>query len=98
MAVVFGHGGDIIHRMSPSDLEEQIYQEPFVPLRLTLASGDQVVLDNPHRVLMTGLALHYLLSDDPSSRIGRQVKIISIPNIVLVEPVPNGRRTGRRRR
>jgi hypothetical protein len=83
--------------MSPSDLEEQIYQDPFVPLRLTLASGDQVIIDSPRRVLMTGLAIHYLLSDDPASRIGKQVKIISIPNIVLAAPVTHGRHAGRRR-
>jgi hypothetical protein len=84
--------------MSPSDLEEQIYQDPFVPLRLTLASGDQVILDNPKRVMMTGLALYYLLADNPDTRIGKRVKIISIPNIVLVEPAGSRPRNGRGRR
>jgi hypothetical protein len=84
--------------MSPSGLEEQIYREPFLPLRLTLASGDQVILDNPRRVMMTGLELYYLLADDPDSRIGKRVKIISIPNIVLVEPVSPRPRNGRGRR
>jgi hypothetical protein len=39
-----------------------------------------------------------MVTDDASSRIGKQVKIISVPNIVLAEPVTNGRRNGRRRR
>jgi hypothetical protein len=84
--------------MSPTDLEEFIYRDPFLPLRLTLASGDQVIIEDPKRVLLTGLALHYMVTDDASSRIGKQVKIISVPNIVLAEPVTNGRRNGRRRR
>jgi hypothetical protein len=84
--------------MSPTDLEERIYREPFVPLRLTLASGDQVVIESSQRVLMDGRAIYYLISDDPASRIGKRVKLISIPNIVLVESVTNGRHKGRRRR
>jgi len=84
--------------MSPSDLEEQLYRDSFVPLRLTLASGDQVVIDRSDRVLMTGLAIHYLVADDPASRIGKQVKIISIPNIVLSEQVTPRHRNGRGRR
>jgi hypothetical protein len=84
--------------MSPSDLEETIYGEPFVPVRLTLASGDQVIIDNPRRAVISGLTLAYSLADDPASRIGKQLKLISIPNIVLVEPVnPRHRRNGRRR-
>ena len=88
--------------MSPTDLEEFLFEEPFQPLRLTLASGDQVSINSNRRVLIAGLALHYGLSDDPDSRIGKRARIISIPNIVLIEPI-NGRgggggtRRGRRR-
>jgi len=85
--------------MSPSDLEDQIYSDPFVPLRLTLASGDQVIIESSQRVLMTGLTIHYLLTDDPAARVGTRVRIVSIPNIVLVEPVnTHHRRNGRKRR
>ena len=73
--------------MSPSELEEQIYQDPFIPLRLTLASGDQIIIEDSRRVLMVGLAIYYSITDDPESRIGKRVKIISVPNIVLAEPV-----------
>jgi hypothetical protein len=85
--------------MSPTDLEEKLYQDPFVPFRLTLASGDQVVIDNPRHVLISNLSLHYLLADEPTARVGKQVKIISIPNIVLVETIdPRRPRNGRGRR
>jgi hypothetical protein len=83
--------------MGPSEVEDLLSKEPFVPLRITVASGDQVVVDNPRRTLIDGLSLYYSMSDDPASRIGKGLKIISIPNIVLVEPINFGpRRNGRR--
>ena len=84
--------------MSPSEIEEYLFQEPFTPLRLTLASGDQVIVNNNRRAVIAGLSLIYGMADDPNARIGNRVRIISIPNIVLIEPVPPGRRNGRRRR
>jgi hypothetical protein len=85
--------------MSPSDIEEHISREPFIPLRLTLASGDIVDLDDGKRILMTGYALYYLISDNPESRIGKKVRLISIPNIVMIEPKEfRPGRDGRRRR
>ena len=85
--------------MSPTDLEEHLFSDPFVPQRLTLASGDQVIVDNPQRALIAGPALYYGTSDDPAARVGKRVKVISIPNIVLIEPVDQRPgRNGRRRR
>lgn len=85
--------------MSPDQLEDFIIKEPFVPLRLTLASGDVVHLDVLERIWIVGMHLYYLISDDPRARIGKKIKIISIPNITLVEPVDSPqRRNGRRRR
>jgi len=75
-----------------------VYQEPFVPLRLTLASGDQIILEDSRRVLIVGMSLYYASSYDTATRVGKHVKIISVPNIVLAEPVIGGRRNGRRRR
>jgi hypothetical protein len=87
-----------IRRMSPSDIAEQIYKEPFVPLRLTLASGDQIVINNPRRALVVGISIYYGVCDDPDSRTGDRINIISIPNIVLAEPMAKRPRPGRRRR
>ncbi len=85
--------------MSPSDLEEHLFQEPFTPLRLTLSSGDQLIVDNNDRALISGLTLLYSLADDPTSRLGKKLRVVSIPNIVLVEPAERRhRRNGRRRR
>jgi hypothetical protein len=73
--------------MSPTELGEHLFQEPFVPLRVTLAGGDQVVIDNRNRAVISGLTLFYSFADDPSSRIGNRGKLMSIPNIVMVEPL-----------
>jgi hypothetical protein len=83
--------------MSASELEEYLFQEPFLPLRLTLASGDQLVINNSQRAVIAGLSLIYAMSDDPNARIGKRVRIVSIPNIVLIEPADRRPRGGRRR-
>jgi hypothetical protein len=85
--------------MSPSEIEEYIFREPDKGFRLTLASGDQLIIDNPNRALIAGLSLICALGGDPTARRGDRLKIISIPNIVLIEPFdPRDRRNGRRRR
>lgn len=83
--------------MSPSDLEEILYEEPFKPFRVTLASGDRYVIDNRLRAMISGLSLVLGLNDDPAARTGTQLKLISIPNIVMAEQIdprrpPEGRR------
>ena len=73
--------------MSPSELEEILYEEPFRPFRVTLASGDQFVVNNNRRVLISGLSLVVGLNDDPAARTGKLLKILSIPNIVMAQHI-----------
>ena len=86
--------------MSPSDLEEILFEEPFRPFRVTLSSGDQYVVNNPRRAIISGLSIVIGVNDDPDARTGSRLKIISIPNIVMAEHLENGRPPsgGRRRR
>ena len=84
--------------MSPNDLEEILYEEPFRPFRVTLASGDRYVVNNPRRAIMTGLSLVVGLHDDPASRVGARLKIISIPNIAMAEHIDPTKPNGSRRR
>jgi hypothetical protein len=84
--------------MSPNDLEEVLHEEPFRPFRVTLASGDQYVVNNPRRAIMAGPALVVGLQDDPASRVGARLKIISIPNIVMAEHIDPTKPNGSRRR
>jgi hypothetical protein len=69
--------------MSPSDLETILHREPKVPLRFTLASGDQIVVDNPAKTLIAQYELIFTLPS-PDAPHG-YVKFISIPNITMVE-------------
>lgn len=85
--------------MSPSEVEEILYEEPFRAFRVTLASGDQFIVNNRQRALISGLSLVVGLNDDPSARTGTRLKIISIPNIVMAEHVdPRRRGNGRQRK
>ena len=84
--------------MSPGDLEEILFEEPFRPFRVTMASGDQYVVNNQRRAIISGLSMVVGLNDDPEARSGSRLKIISIPNIVMAEHLENGRPPAGRRR
>jgi hypothetical protein len=83
--------------MSPTDLEE-LLQEHFTDrLRVMLSSGDEVIIEQPQRTIISGLSLYVQMFEDSASRMGRRVRVISIPNINLIEPMRPGR-NGRRPR
>ena len=82
--------------MSPSELELYIEQDPALPLRLTLSSGDQILVRGEDRPIVEGLVL--ILRGVESGRFAQRHRLVSVPNIALVEPVQPGQRPGRRRR
>lgn len=88
--------------MSASDIEEILAMTPFKPLRFTLSSGDQFVVDRQFRTMIgDGGYLYVSLSDsrDPDAR--RQTKLVSTVNIAMIErldDLPPGRARGRRRK
>lgn len=43
--------------MSTTEIEEIVYADPFRPFRFTLSSGDQYVVPNRDRVMISGLSL-----------------------------------------
>ena len=83
--------------MGPSDLEEYFEEQGDVPLKLTLARGDQIVMERPRDSKIFGMTLVFGVGYTENERISQRMKIVSVPNIVSVEPVRrhNG---GRRRR
>jgi hypothetical protein len=86
--------------MGPSDLEEILRREPEVPVRLTLASGDQIVIRRPMNTMIGVGTLIYTVTTE-ESRYGN-IKFLSIPNITLVERLdprrPQNGHTRRRRK
>ncbi|HZL34692.1 MAG TPA: hypothetical protein VFC78_05230 [Tepidisphaeraceae bacterium] len=84
--------------MGPGEIEEILFEEPFRPFQVTLASGDRFIVNNPRRAIISGLSLVLGLHDDPAARSGSRLKIISIPNIVMAEHIDRPPPPGRRRR
>jgi hypothetical protein len=83
--------------MSPAELEQYLRMEPMPRLRLTLASGDQIVITSDDEPFVSSLAL--VLRGDPRSKdVTADSRLVSIPNIVLAEPVAARPMPGRRRR
>lgn len=83
--------------MSPSEVEELLDQEPFHPLRITLASGDQIIVREEHHPIVSGLSL-VLSSEAVAGRVTAGPRLVSIPNITLVDPFQGRPPTTRRRR
>ena len=83
--------------MSPSEVEEYILQDPMPTLRLTLASGDQLIIRDEDRAFVSGLAL-VIRGSNTGNRMVAQSRLVSIPNIVLVEPTTAPPQTRGRRR
>jgi hypothetical protein len=78
--------------VSTSDLDDYLNRKPIPTLRLTLSSGDQLVIRDEDRPFTEGLVLIL-----PGARPDGP-RLISVPNIVLVEPVSSAPPIGRRRR
>lgn len=87
--------------MSPTDLEDILRQQPSVPLRITVASGDQFIVNRPTNTLIAQGTLVFTVVDEYSGPYGN-IKHISIPNITIVERLdprrPHNGHSRRRRR
>jgi hypothetical protein len=83
--------------MSPSELEEYLQREPLRSVRLTLSSGDQVVVNPGDEWLVTGLAL-VLRGEPETGRVTAGARLVSVPNVVLVEPLDSRPSHGGRRK
>ena len=82
--------------VSPSDLEQYIDQKPVPTLRLTLSSGDQLIVGDDDKPFLEGLTL-VLRGRSVNERTTGPSRLVSVPNIVLVEPVPRRPDPARRR-
>lgn len=91
--------------MSPSDIEMFLAMTPFKPLRFTLSSGDQFVVERQFRTMVGDRVgdvdyLYVSLSNDRDSAAPRQVKLISTVSIAMIErldAVPPPTKSRRRR-
>jgi len=84
--------------MSPSELEQYLQMEPMPSLRLTLSSGDQIIIKTDDEPFVVGLSL-ILRGDREAGDVTARSRLVSVPNIALAEPIgirPSG--SSRRRR
>lgn len=84
--------------MDSNSLDKYLALIPIPTLRLTLSSGDQVVIGDEDNPFIEGLTL-VLGGRKDAGRFAGGPRLVSIPNIVFVEPVevPPPRRRGRRK-
>jgi hypothetical protein len=83
--------------MSPSDLNDILKNWRSGPMRMTLTSGDQIIIERPDLVTISQYSLVFGAGYSRGSDVSERVRLISIPNIALIEEVPH-RNGGRRRR
>jgi hypothetical protein len=73
--------------MGPGELEELLLEDPFVPIRLMLASGDFVLIEFRGQAVIVGLTLYL----DPGSAVhagsSPRFRLISVPNVCVAERV-----------
>ncbi len=84
--------------MTPTEMYDIIDQHPDRPIKLTLSSGDVVVVDNPRRTIIQELALYIGQADDPDAPFAQRIRVVSIPNIAMVEHIDRSQLRGRSRR
>ena len=81
--------------VSPSEIEEILSYRPLQPLRVVLTSGDEMIVREQDKPFISGLCL-VLRGVALREEILARSRLLSIPNIALIEPVPprqGGRRT-----
>ena len=71
--------------MSPTELETVLLENPNSPHRLTLSSGDSIVLTAARFAFIQGIGMRIYDPVGDDRMIARSSKFVSVPNIVLVE-------------
>lgn len=79
--------------MSPDELETVLLENPNSPHRLTLSSGDSIIIPNARVAVITGIGMRIFEYAGSDRLIAKSSRFVSVPNIVLVEllaPSGNG--------
>jgi hypothetical protein len=73
--------------MSPGEIEELFVQFPDKPIRFTMGSGEQIILQNSSSAIVDSLSLWITEWADLSRRRAKRTRLVSIPNINTAEPL-----------
>jgi hypothetical protein len=70
--------------MNPESLARELDRDPFVPLRIHLADGRHIDVQNPGLCFIARLSL-YVFAAQPRHALAEDVQLISLRGIVSVE-------------
>ena len=84
--------------MTPSELADLFESKPSAAFRLTLSSGDTVDVLRPSQTLIGNLTVFINQYETPDARTASGTRIVSLPNIAMVEEIDPRRPRGRRPR
>jgi hypothetical protein len=71
--------------MNPETLNSLLKRDPFVPLRLTLTTGETVNITDPVPVFIENLAVHIFGIQRAGEHLADWSRIISLRHIVKIE-------------
>lgn len=80
--------------MMPGAMNAELSRDPFVPLRLFLSDGRQVVIKNPGLCFINRGALYVARIDRPNSRLADDLDVVSLRHVVSVEQASEGNGKG----
>jgi hypothetical protein len=73
--------------MNPEALNNLLKRDPFIPLRLTLTTGETVDILDPVPVFIENLGIHIFGTKRKGEHIADWYRLISVRHIVKVEQV-----------
>jgi hypothetical protein len=73
--------------VSPETLNSLLKQDPYLPLRLTLTTGETINIPDPTPVFIANLAVHIFGIQRAGEHLADWAKIISLRHIVKIEQV-----------
>ena len=75
--------------MNPSDVQQQLKREPFVPFRVVMNKGQTLEIRHPELVQLTRTALFVFEPAADDTAIAEELAAIcSLRNISTLEPLP----------
>lgn len=71
--------------MDPALLDDELSRDPFVPLVLTLNTGEKIEVRDPDRTVISHLSLYVFEKSPRGGRLAKSVRLISLRHILQVE-------------
>ena len=78
--------------LNPETLAQELNRDPFIPLRVHLADGRSIDINNPGLCFIARLSL-YVFAGRPHDALAEDVSVISLRGIVSVNTLPSTRNT-----